>query len=144
MARRTYWIGAGLLGLLANAGAMLLLHIWMLSRAGRPIIVLPASLGGRPWAMTGWGLLFAYIFLLGLALAEVPLMTIGLRALAAGQTRSDWFIRGGFLAFTFFATVYGAIFVLLTNRLDLGLTIACTGLLRLAAGIIWVKPRASR
>ena len=140
MTRRAYWILAGVLGLMVNAGVMLLLYMWEVARQGRPILSLPVALSGGPLVLAGWGAWLAYAILLGLALAEIPLMTAGLRALAGSQTRSDWFLYGGNLIFVLFPAVYAFIFVLLTNRLPLGLTIAGTGALRLLAGAIWVRP----
>ena len=119
MTRRAYWILAGVLGLMANTGVMLLLYMWEVARQGRPILSLPVALGGGPLVLTGWGVS---------------------RALAGSQTRSDWFLYGGNLIFVLFPAVYAVIFVLLTNRLALGLTIAGTGILRLLAGVIWVHP----
>ena len=140
MTRRTGWVLAGILGLLVNACVMFLVYLWHLARVGRPIIVLPHALGGEPWALQGTAQLAVYLFLLGLALAEIPLMVAGLRAMARSETRADWILYSGNLAFVFFAAVYALIFILITNRLDLGLTIAGTGLLRLIAGVIWVRP----
>jgi len=141
MTRRVYWILAGILGLIANAGVMLLLYMWEVARQGRPILSLPVALGSGPQVLTGWGAWLAYAILLGLALAEIPLMTAGLRLLAGSQTHSDWFLYSGNLIFVLFPVVYAVIFVLLTNRLALGLTIAGTGVLRLLAGVIWVRPQ---
>ena len=143
MNRRAGWWIAAILGLLANAGFTLLLYAWQVARAGRPVIVLPRALGGQPWALEGVAQIVAYLFLLGLALAEIPLMTAGLRTLARSRTRADWFLYGGTAIFIFFAAVYAAIFIVLGNRLDLGLTIAGTGLLRLVAGIVWVRPASA-
>jgi hypothetical protein len=140
MSRRVKWVLAGILGLLANAGVMGLLYAWQEARGGRPIIVLPPALGGQSWALDGLAQFVAYIFLLGLALAEIPLMVAGLRTLARSRTRSDWILYSGNLAFVFFAAVYATILIVVTNRLDLSLTIAGVGLLRLGAGIIWVRP----
>jgi len=140
MTRRTIWALAGILGLLLNAAAMLLLYLWGVARAGRPIIVLPQAMGGEPWALQGTAQLVVYLFLLGLALAEIPLMVAGLRVLVRSEARADWILHSGNLAFVFFAAVYALIFIVVTNRLDLGLSIAGTGLLRLIAGLVWVRP----
>jgi len=140
MTRRTIWTLAGVIGLLLNAGVMLLLILWDMARAGRPIIVLPPALGGEPWALGGLAQLVVYLLLLGLALAEIPLMTAGLRVLARSETRADWILHGGNLAFVFFSAVYALLFIVITSRLDLALTIAGTGVLRLIAGLIWVRP----
>lgn len=135
---------AGSLGLLTNAGLMVLVAIlqqrdegagWLLALLERGMALNPAA--------QHTATLVVYVLFLGLAVAEIPVMTIGLRAMMVSRTRSLWLIVGVTAFFVFFAAVYGAALTLLVGRLDLGLSIAGTGILRLLAvglGVLSVRP----
>jgi len=130
---------AGASGLMANAGIVLLLALWQRSQAGPAFlstILLQVGAGDANTAnVAAW---IAYGLFMGLALAEIPLMTWALRKLAVSMTGSFCLVYIASAGFVLFAAVYAALFVLLTQRLGLGFTIAGTGILRLFALMLGV------
>jgi hypothetical protein len=134
---------AGGLGLMANAGVVFLTALWRSSQAGPAFLAtfLSRMGAGNPSSenVAAW---VAYVVFIGLALAEIPLMTWALRAMVMGKTRSFRLVYVVSFAFVLFAAVYAVLFVLLTQRLGLGLTIAGTGVLRLFALMLGVVLKA--
>jgi hypothetical protein len=88
--------------------------------------------------VSGWATWLLLVFLLTFSLAEIPLMVFGMRQLAGGPS-------GGRLlflttaAFTFFAAVYAAPFLLLTGRVAIGAGLAALSLVRLVSAW-WFVP----
>jgi len=125
---------AGGLGLMANAGIVLLIAVWRHGQTGPAFLTTLLSRVGVGDANTAnvcaW---IAYGLFLGLALAEIPFMTWALRAMVVAKTKPWRLVYLVCAAFVMFAAVYAAVFVLLTQRLGLGLSIAGTGVLRLIA-----------
>jgi hypothetical protein len=119
---------SGCIGLAGNAGLMLLLYL--LGRAN-------ASGALERLAPNDFLVITAYLLLLGLALAEIPLMVSGLRIVARSNARR-WLLYAANVIFVFFSAFYAALFIVLSGHYVLGLTIAGTGLLRLAAGAVWI------
>jgi len=125
----------GSLGLLANAGLMFVLALWHGAHPGQ------SWLGAMLADQSSERILTLLIFfvLLGIALGEIPFTLRRLRALVRAPGRpADWAVA----LFVFFAAVYAAVLMLLTQRLDLALTIGSTGVVRLAAiafGVIGFK-----
>lgn len=134
---------AGGLGLMANAGIVVLIALWRRGQTGPDFLTtLLARVGAGDPNTANHLAWIAYALLMGLALAEIPLMTWALRAMVAGKTKSYRFVYFVCAAFVLFAAVYAALFVLLTQRLGLGLTIAGTGVLRLFALMLGVILKA--
>lgn len=88
--------------------------------------------------LTGWGAWLLLAFLLGFSLAEIPIMIIGMRHMRGSQAGMRLAVLTN-AAFTFFAAVYAAPFLLLTGRMGIGLALASLSLLRLAASL-WCVP----
>ena len=134
---------AGSVGLLANAGLMFLVALWHNAHGdsswlGDFLARTQPALQSAEHTMA----LIVYLILMAVALAEIPLTTIGLRALVRMTGRAARTVGPAVAAFVFFAAVYAAALVFLTQRLDLALTIAGTGVLRLfavALGVIGFK-----
>jgi hypothetical protein len=78
-----------------------------------------------------------FVFLLGLSVAEIPMMLYGLRLMIRNQTKS-LFLISTFIIFISFASVYASIFVALTSNLLLGSLLAVLSLVRYGGGL-WVK-----
>ena len=138
MSRRASLILAGAAGLALNAGVMALLHLWLQARGGRPFLSL-AAVPGAP-ALPAWLAALPFAILLALALAEIPLMIVALQTLAGAPDRPGWALYAGNTLFVFFAAMYGALLIFITGRLPWGAAIAGTGLLRLLAGALWIRP----
>ena len=78
-----------------------------------------------------------FVFLLGLSIAEIPMMLYGLRLMIRNQTK-PLFLIGTFIIFVSFASVYASIFVVLTSNLTLGLILVALSLVRYGGGL-WIK-----
>jgi hypothetical protein len=122
---------AGGLGLVANAAVMLALGYWRGAQEGPGWLL--ALLERRAPASADLIILIIALVLLAFALAEIPVMIVALRAMQRSPSRPARLIEWLTALFVFFAAVYGGLLVLLTLRLDLGLVIAGTGILRLMA-----------
>ncbi len=81
------------------------------------------------------GILF--FILLAPAVAEIPMMSFGLRKMAQGKGPRG-LVVAVFLIYVTFASVYASILVLLTGALLLSLGLAALGLVRFASGA-WIK-----
>ncbi|GAB4548900.1 MAG: hypothetical protein Kow0063_43790 [Anaerolineae bacterium] len=91
----------------------------------------------NPLLTRGWvWLLLA--FLLGFSLAEIPIMVIGMRHMLGSSAGVRLAILTN-AAFTLFAAVYAAPFLLLTGRVAIALALAGLGLVRLAVSL-WFVP----
>jgi hypothetical protein len=87
-----------------------------------------------------WGWLaawIAYLFLLAIALAEIPLMVIALRRMAAEG--AVWLLLIINAVYVFFPAVYGLLLILVTGTLPAGLSICALSPLRLVAALLWVR-----
>jgi hypothetical protein len=117
-------------GALGVAGGAVLtgvaLFLW------RRYVVSPLVSGVGVWLLLG--------FLLFFSLAEIPLMIFGLRRLADSASGVRLAILTN-AAFTFFAAVYAAPFLLLTGRVKIGLALASLCLFRLASALSFVPGR---
>lgn len=95
--------------------------------------------------LAGWLAVIPLVFCLGLSVAEVPIMVVGLRKLAVDPKRKSF----GLLAFTnalyvAFAAVYASLFVLLTGKVLIGAALSALGVVRLISSIIFVNRQPSR
>jgi hypothetical protein len=88
--------------------------------------------------VAGWGTWLLLTFLLVFSLAEIPIMIIGMRHMLGSPSGRRLAILTN-AAFTFFAAVYAAPFLLLTGRTGIGMALAGLSLVRLA-GSLWVVP----
>ena len=86
------------------------------------------TLIGHPVGVAIFGLI-----LLAIAIAEIPIMTFGLKKIAASTTPRP-FLLGTHLIFVTFASVYAAIFVLFTGQIGWGLIIAAGLVVRFLVG----------
>jgi len=118
---------SGLAGLIANA-ALAALAAWLIV-SGLVRAPLPHPL------VT----LLATVALGGLSLAEIPVMVLAIRHLAAVRPNDQAFVLGLNAFFVFFAAVYGAMVLLLTGSLVWGLVLCALGLARLAASLLFVR-----
>jgi hypothetical protein len=87
-----------------------------------------------------WGWMatwIAYLFLLTIALAEIPLMIIALRRMAAEG--AAWLLLIVNAVYVFFPAVYGLPLILATGTLPAGLSICALSPLRLVAALLWVR-----
>jgi heme/copper-type cytochrome/quinol oxidase subunit 4 len=117
-------IASGLLGLVGCA-ILTLLAVYAITSGAWP---------GLGWGLPAW---IAYLFLMSLALVEMPLMIIALRRVAAeGAGRLLAVINA---VYVFFPVVYGLPLVLATGTLPAGLSICALSPLRLVAALVWVR-----
>lgn len=95
----------------------------------RQFAIAPLVGGVGVWLLLG--------FLLFFSLAEIPLMIFGMRRMVDSDsgTRLAILINA---AFTFFAAVYAAPFLLLTGRVKIGLALASLCLFRFASALSFV------
>lgn len=127
---------AGGLGLLANGVLILALGYWRSAQEGPAWLA--AALRDLAPDSAGLLILILYVIFMALALAEIPLMTLALRAMRRSPSRPARLTIWAAGIFVFFAAVYAGLFVLLTGRLDLGITISASGILRLMAVALFV------
>ncbi len=83
--------------------------------------------------------LLATVVLGGLSLAEIPMMVLAIRHLAAQQPSNQKLALGLNAVFVFFAAVYGVPVLLVTGSLVWGVALCALGILRLAAGLLFVR-----
>jgi hypothetical protein len=74
-----------------------------------------------------------------LSLAEIPMMVLAIRHLAAERPGNQALALGLNAVFIFFAAVYGVPVLLLTGSLVWGLALCALGLVRLAASLLLVR-----
>lgn len=74
--------------------------------------------------------------LLLLALAEIPMMLLGLWQMARSGTTPRGLLLGTFLVYVAFASVYAAIFVLVTGQTVWGGMLAALMLARFVSGVL--------
>jgi hypothetical protein len=124
---RQAWI-AGLIGLLANGTAMLVLAgVHSRSAGASPLLRWLPFLAQEPlstWWVWGW-----FAFFLFLSLIEIPMMALALRAMARSSARRPLLLT--VTAFVFFPAVYAWLNWLFNTSLIHSLIIAAGGLLRL-------------
>lgn len=124
--RRRLWL-SGLIGLAAD-GLLAALAAWLVSaQVIRPPLPYPLVIVGLT------------VVLGVFSLAEVPMMVIAIRHLAAERTARPRFVMILNAIFVFFAAVYGVPVVLVTGGLVWGLVLCALGLVRLAASLIFVR-----
>ena len=82
--------------------------------------------------------LVIFVFLLLVALVEMPMMVFALRKMAQSATAPRRLITLGFWLYVVFASVYAAMYVLLTgdNYFSLGTVLAALALVRFASGVL--------
>jgi hypothetical protein len=85
------------------------------------------------------GILLA-VFLGAFSLAEIPVMILAMRRLAADRPGKPSLVLGLNAVFCFFAGVYAAPLLLLTANLGWGWALSGLGILRLATGLLFVPP----
>jgi len=91
------------------------------------------------------GLAAAFIFCLAFSIAEMPLMVFGLRKISSGTgggSLTDLMATNAF--YTFFASVYAVLFVLLTGSVLLGAALVGLGVIRLVSSLIFVRPPSGK
>ncbi|MBC7241762.1 MAG: hypothetical protein H5T60_04890 [Anaerolineae bacterium] len=124
---RQAWI-AGLVGLLANGTAMLVLAgVHSRSAGTSPLLRWLPFLAQEPlgmWWLWGW-----FAFFLFLSLIEISMMALALRAMARSSARRPLLLT--VVAFVFFPAVYAWLNWLFNISLVHSLIIAAGGLLRL-------------
>ena len=118
---------SGLAGLTANA-ALAALVTWLIA-------------GGLVKAPLPYPLvtLVAAVALGGLSLAEIPMMVLAIRHLAAERSQNQTLALGLNAVFVFFAAVYGIPVLLITGSLGWGLALCALGLARLVASLLFVR-----
>jgi hypothetical protein len=79
------------------------------------------------------------IILAGFSLAEIPMMILAMRRLAAERPNNQLFVLGLNATFTFFAAVYGVPVLLLTGSMAPGLALCALGVVRLIASMLFVR-----
>jgi len=89
--------------------------------------------------VTGWLTAVPLVLCLALSVAEMPMMTVALRKIAADPKRKSPML----LAFTntlyvSFAAVYAALFVLLTGELWMGAGLSALAIVRFGSSLIFV------
>ncbi len=102
--------------------------LFLLQRTG----LIPLVRGLGTWILFG--------FLLFFSLAEVPMMILIMRLMIRSQT-GTWLTCLTNAAFSCFAAVYAAPFVLLTGRVNLGAALAGLSLVRFV-GALWLVAAA--
>ena len=90
---------------------------------------IPILLQGNLW------LAILFLFFLALSFIEIPMMTLGLRQIAASATTPRKLVAGTFAFYVMFAAVYASIFVLLTGQIVWGSALAALSLVRFASGV---------
>ena len=94
-----------------------------------------------PVLLSGWLALFPLSLCLGLSVAEIPLMVVGLRKLAADPKQTSSTLLALTNAFyVFFASAYAGMFVLLTGSIALGMGLSALGGVRLISSLLFVRP----
>lgn len=76
-----------------------------------------------------------FVCCLVLSLVEIPMMIFGLRQMSKSATTPHRLVIATFGFYVMFASVYAAIFVLLTGQISWGSALAALALVRLASGI---------
>jgi hypothetical protein len=118
---------SGFAGLMASA-ALAALAVWLIvsglikAPLPHPLVILLAT------AVLG-----------SLSLAEIPMMVLAIRHLAAERPNDQALVMGLTALFVFFAAVYGAPVILLTGSLIWGLALCALGIVRLAASLLLVR-----
>jgi hypothetical protein len=113
---------AGIFGLLAGAGIY-----WGATALAQHI---PTLLQG------GMGVAIAFVILLLISLAEMPMMLFGLRQMARSQTSPRGLVIGTFIVFVMFAAIYASVFVLITGEFAWGLVLVTLCVVRYAGGAV--------
>ncbi len=80
----------------------------------------------------------AFIFLLILALGEMPMMVIGLRQMTHSAATARLIVVGTFTFYVMFAALYASAFVLLTGAVAWGSVLAALSVMRWISGI-WIQ-----
>lgn len=80
-----------------------------------------------------------FLFLAVFSVAEIPVMIVGMRRIAAGDSpRADYVVLFTNAIYTLFAAVYAAPFIVLTGGIWSGLVLASLTLARFASSIIFL------
>jgi Co/Zn/Cd efflux system component len=131
---RTGVVATGLVGLV-GAALLTAVCVWAVWEAWIPALL--------PQSAYSWTLFF---FLAFFSLVEIPVMTFGLRRLAAGNNPKArilaLFTNSGYV---FFGAVYAAPFILLTGRSGPGLALAALSAARFISTLLfWPKAQGDR
>jgi len=125
MAERPLLLLSGLAGLIANA------VLFSVAALIQRILVPPL--------FSGWLAGALLLFCLLLSVAEIPIMVVALRKLAADPHRkSPALLALTNALYVFFAAVYASLFVLLTGQIGPGLGLSGLGIVRLASSLVFV------
>ena len=93
-----------------------------------------------PVLVSGWLTLLPLLLCLGLSVAEIPLMIVGLRKIAADPKQTSSTLLAITNAFyVFFASVYAGMFVLLTGSIVVGAGLSALGGVRLLSSLLFVR-----
>ncbi len=83
-----------------------------------------------------------FLFLTVFSVAEIPVMILGIRRIAASDNpKAKYIALLVNVGYSFFGAVYAAPFILLTGRLALGTVMAALSLLRFISAVIFL-PRS--
>ncbi len=123
---RRQWILPGIVALLIAAG----LYAGASAVAG----ILPAL-------VQGLAAVVVFLFLLGISLAEIPVMLFGLRRMAHSATTPGWMLIATYFIYVTFGAVYASVFALLTTQVVWGLVLVALCLARFVSGM-WIYERA--
>ena len=127
MGRQGLLLISGVVGLAGNL-LFFLLVVWL------QVQFVPALL-------SGWLALFPLSLCLGLSVAEIPMMVIGLRKLASDPKQTSSTLLALTNAFyVFFASVYAGMFVLLTGGIVVGVGLSALGIVRFISSLLFVRP----
>ena len=88
--------------------------------------------------VSGLGIWVLLVFLLVFSVAEIPMMITGMRHMV-GAASGAWLVTLTNVAFTFFAAMYAAPFLLLTGWVSVGFALASLSLVRFG-GALWFVP----
>ena len=120
--------GVGLVGCLVLTALLMVTRDWVYPLVP-PVLTLPLMM---------WGV---FLFLMALALVEIPLMVFTLRKIAEGKsTQAERLVMGGNVVFVFFPVVYAAPNLLMSTpeQLWMGLAISATVFLRYLASVFYL------
>ena len=124
---RSSVVFTGLIGLIGAALFMALCLLIMLQGWIPVLLTDPILVGGF------------FLFLLFFSVAEIPVMIIGIRHLAASANpKAKYVALLANAGYVFFAAAYAAPFILLTGKLWLGAAIAMLSLVRFVTAMIFL------
>ncbi len=125
MTKRNRLIASGMVGLIVGGLLTVVAAGWAIQAPGAPLIQ------GRVATLS------LMAFVLVFSLAEIPLMVVALRKIAASPG-DQWVLMLANGAFVFFAAFYAAPFTVLTRQVAAGVGLAGICLLRLLCSFLFV------